>query len=315
MTALPSTVLAGGLAVVGVVSAGPGSAVLAHARWPERSPAGALVLWQALCLCAGLSFTGAALVLAAAPLDRSLPAALIAMARNALDGSPFRGLSWWEAALLVLAVIFACTLLAVLMRCFGLALRRRTAHRELLDLLTGSATTDDVRVLDHTAPAAYSLPGWHTRLVLTAGLLRLLTPAQLTAVVAHERAHLTSHHDLLLLPFQAWAAALGRLPGVRAARQSVAALAEMQADDAAARVVDSATVASALTSVALAQADAAASTSGASELPDVGATAVVRRVSRLREPHPLPAARVALVYLSALALLVIPTSLLLFGRS
>ncbi|MGI8415463.1 MAG: M56 family metallopeptidase [Nakamurella sp.] len=314
MTALPSTVLAGGLAVVGVVAAGPGSAVLARASWPERSPAGALALWQALCLCAGLSFTGAAMALAAAPLGRSLPAALIAMARNTFNGSPFRGLSFWRAALLVLAVIFACTLLAVLIRCFVLALRRRTAHRELLDLLTGSATSDDVRVLDHTAPAAYSLPGWHTRLVLTAGLLRLLTPAQLTAVVAHERAHLTSHHDLLLLPFQAWAAALGRVPGVYAAQRSVAALAEMQADDAAARLSGTDTVASALTTVALAQVDARAATSRASELPDVVATAVVRRVSRLREPHPLPAARVALVYLSALALLVIPTSLLLFGR-
>lgn len=330
MSVLAAPVLAGGLAIVGVVAAGPGSAWLASARWTDRSPMAALVLWQALCLCGGLSLTGAALVVGVEPLGHHLPAALDTLVRNTFHGRPFDGLVWWRIALLILALVFAAALLIVLGRCFVLALLRRRAHRGLLDLLTGNddpagsrqPTPTGVRVLDHAAPMAYSVPGWHTRLVLTAGLVELLTPPQLAAVVAHERAHLQSHHDLLLLPFQAWAVALGRLPGVDAARRAVAALAEMQADDAAARQVGTGragqnTVASALAAVVLA--DPAAHPGGRpgvpaqSEVPEIGGTAVIRRVRRLQQPRPLPAAVTVAVWIAAAALLGVPTLVLFIG--
>ena len=84
------------------------------------------------------------------------------------------------------------------------------------------------------AAVAYTLPGWHSRVVLSAGLVDLLTEQELAAVIEHERAHLRARHDLLVLPFQAWAVALGRIPGVRLAGGSVAELTEMLADDVAA---------------------------------------------------------------------------------
>lgn len=324
---LAAPVLAGGLAVVGVVAAVPGSAWLARARWPERSPMVSLALWQALCLCAGLSLTGAALVLAVEPLDDHLPGALITLLRNTFRGQPLLGLTPWRIALLAVAVIFAAALLVILIRCFVLALLRRRSHRELLDLLTApggpvGARGDDaelsvpagVRVVDHHVPVAYSVPGWHTRLVLTAGLVDLLTPPQLAAVVAHERAHLQSHHDLLLLPFQAWSVALGRLPGVDAARRAVAALAEMQADDAAARQVGADTVAAALAAVVLAD-RTQPGLPMPTDVPEVGGTAVVRRVRRLTHPQSMSAPAVIGVWAWAIALLAVPTVALFLGWS
>lgn len=319
--AVGAPVLAGGLAVVGLLAAGPASALLARAEWPARSPTAALVLWQSVCLCAGLAVIGGIVVLAVEPLGPRLPAALTALVRNVLDGAALRDLPGWRAGLLLLAATIAGSLLAVLIRCGVLTVRRRRAHRELLDLLTlptepeGGARRypQGVQLLDHAAPVAYGVPGWHTRLVLTVGLVDLLSGRQLAAVVAHERAHLRAHHDLLLLPFQAWSAALGRLPGVNAARAAVAALAEMHADDAAARAVDPGTVASALATVVL----AAPGTSNqlGSELPEIGSTAVIRRVARLRSPRPLSAGPTTLVYLAALLVLLAPAVVLIVDWS
>ncbi len=318
--AVGAPVLAGGLAVVGVVAAGPASALLARAEWPARSPTAALVLWQSVCLCAGLAVIGGMVVLAVEPLGPRLPAALTALVRNVLDGAALRDLPGWRAGLLLLAATIAGSLLAVLIRCGVLALRRRHTHRELLDLLTlptepdgASRYPQGVQLLDHAAPVAYGVPGWHTRLVLTVGLVDLLSGRQLAAVVAHERAHLRAHHDLLLLPFQAWSAALGRLPGVNAARAAVAALAEMQADDAAARAVDPGTVASALAAVVLA--GPGTPNHPGSELPEIGSTAVIRRVARLRSPRPLSAGRTVLVYLAALLVLLAPAVVLIINWS
>lgn len=325
MSGLSVTVIAMALAIVGSACAGPVSMRLASARWPERAPTAALVLWQAVCLCAGLSLTGAALVAGIAPLGEHLPSALLTFWRNAFRGRPFDGLSGWRVLLLLLAAVIAGALLVVLVRCFVLTVLRRRAHRQLLDLLSTGAPADhesaavdaepptrNVRVLDHDAPLAYAVPGWHTRLVLTQGIRQLLDPAQLTAVIAHERAHLNFRHALLLLPFQAWSVALGWVPGVRSARQSVAALAEMQADDAAVRTAGAGAVASAISAVALSGGGTAA-TARSKELPQVGSTAVVRRVRRLQQPEPLPRWALAGVYALAAALLLVPTAVLFLG--
>lgn len=53
-------------------------------------------------------------------------------------------------------------------------------------------------VLAATRPAAYCLPGRPPTIVLTTGALAVLDPEQLTAVLAHERAHLAGRHHLLL---------------------------------------------------------------------------------------------------------------------
>jgi Zn-dependent protease with chaperone function len=182
----------------------------------------------------------------------------------------------------------------------------------------------DVSFLDHDRAVAYTLPGWHSRIVLTAGLLDLLAPVEVAAVLEHERAHLRFRHDLLTLPFQAWARALGRIPGVRAAHRSVAELAEVLADDQAADRVDRRVLAGALAKVALSGApvaigaDGTRSSAGAVDrrttaddgIDPAGAAA---RVRRLLDPHPMPRWATALVLLAAALLLAVPTTLLLLG--
>ncbi len=232
----------------------------------------------------------------------------------------------------LLAVAIATALLVVLIRCLYLAMRRRRTHRSLIDLLSrrdpeaaNSALLSDVRVLDHASAVAYSVPGWHSRVVLSAGLLDLLTLPELAAVLEHERAHLRSRHDLLILPFQAWAASLGPVPGVQMARTAVAGLAEMLADDLAVRRARPAVLASALAKVTLASTpargaaspgpDPGADLSGATATGS-GAVAVATmtgRVRRLLDPEPLPQAATIGVYLLAALLVIVPDVLLLIG--
>jgi hypothetical protein len=331
---LPVPVLTVGLATVGVLLAGPWSVALATASWPRRTPRAALVLWQAMCLGAGLSVIGAVLVPAIYPLGDNIAEALWAGWRQLWHRDPFNGLALWQAICLVVAVAITAVLLGMLVHCLVLAVQRRRSHRSLLDLLAASAsesTTDerrrallaDVRVLDHPSPVAYSLPGWHSRVVLSAGMLELLDPDELAAVLEHERAHLRTRHDLMILPFQSWVEVLGAVPGVRMARQSVAELAEMLADDVAARRTRGRVLATALTKVTLACADRAQTgdpgraLSGAESIGSSAAatTTVTARVTRLVRPTPLPKLVTVGVYLLSALLLAVPTGLLLVGWS
>ena len=187
-------------------------------------------------------------------------------------------------------------------------MRRRRTHRSLIDLLSQagagrrrhSELVSDVRVLDHASAVAYSVPGWHSRVVLSAGPARPAHRPELAAVLEHERAHLRSRHDLLILPFQAWAASLGPVPGVQMARKAVAGLAEMLADDLALRRARPAVLASALAKVTLATApsgadgaDPGADLTGASATGSraVAVATMTGRVRRLLDPDPLPRRR------------------------
>jgi Peptidase family M48 len=92
-----------------------------------------------------------------------------------------------------------------------------------------------VVVLDHDAPAAYCMPCGRYRLVVSAGALAALGTGQLHAVLAHERAHLRYRHHLMLAVAAALARAFPRVPLFAQAGPELGVLAEMAADDAAAR--------------------------------------------------------------------------------
>jgi Zn-dependent protease with chaperone function len=169
----------------------------------------------------------------------------------------------------------------------------------------------DVRILDHRAAVAYTLPGWHSRVVLSAGLVDLLTGPELAAVIEHERAHLRARHDLLVLPFQAWAVALGKIPGVRLAGGSVAELTEMLADDVAASRTSRSSLASALAKVALSGTTPLVPPNRLADSPAITGTAVADRVRRLLDPEPLTPLQTAAVWTMSVALLSIPASVLL----
>jgi Zn-dependent protease with chaperone function len=90
-------------------------------------------------------------------------------------------------------------------------------------------------VLDAPQPAAYCVPGRPGTIVLTSGALALLDPAQLAAVLAHERAHLASRHHLLIALTRGLAAVFPAVPLFAQGPENVTRLAEMGADDAATR--------------------------------------------------------------------------------
>jgi Zn-dependent protease with chaperone function len=90
-------------------------------------------------------------------------------------------------------------------------------------------------VLDAPRPAAYCVPGRPGTIVVTSGALALLDPPQLAAVLAHERAHLAGRHHLLITLTRGLAAVFPAVPLFTQGPQNVTRLAEMCADDAAAR--------------------------------------------------------------------------------
>lgn len=119
------------------------------------------------------------------------------------------------------------------------AWRAARGQRELLTLAGRTQPgLPGVTVLDHPVPLAYCLPGRVGRrrvpVVITTGTLEQLEPAQLQAVLAHERAHQTCRHHALLLLAQALGIGFPWLPAARAAHSAVARLVELAADDAAA---------------------------------------------------------------------------------
>ncbi len=312
---LGAPVLAAALAMTSVLLAAPVSALLARAGWMRRAPRASLVLWQAVCLAAGLTMIGAGLVLALEPLGDNIFGAFQDWLSTLSAGHPLAGMTGDGIVAGTLAAAAALILFGVLIRSILLTARRRRAHRMVLDLLTtdrrpvaaarGLDLLADVRILDHSTAVAYTLPGWHSRVVLSAGLLDLLDRAQLVAVIDHEKAHVRSRHDLLVLPFQAWGTALGWLPGVRAAAESVAELTEMLADDWAVRRSTPATLAKALATVALAGVPAGSGVVG-SQTPAVAGRSVATRVNRLLHPHPLPLLQLTCIYVVAALLLALP---------
>jgi hypothetical protein len=99
----------------------------------------------------------------------------------------------------------------------------------------GVGATAQAVVLDDPRPAAYCVAGRPAAIVLTRGALALLDPPQLGAVLAHERAHLAHRDHRLLTLTQGLAAAFPGVPLFTRGAAEVDRLAEMAADDTAAR--------------------------------------------------------------------------------
>jgi Zn-dependent protease with chaperone function len=141
----------------------------------------------------------------------------------------------------------------------------------------GEWGTEATVVLDALQPAAYCVPGRPAAIVLTSGALAVLDRDQLGAVLAHERAHLAGRHHLLISLSRGLAASFPGVPVFTRGPAEVARLAELCADDAAARRTGRPALVAALLAMgtgAAVPAPALAVTSGA----------VTARVHRLLDP-------------------------------
>jgi len=157
-------------------------------------------------------------------------------------------------------------------------------------------------VLDDPRPAAYCVAGRPAAIVLTSGALAVLDQPQLSAVLAHERAHLAHGDHLLRALTQGLAAAFPGVPLFTRATAEVARLTEMSADDAAARANGRPALVAALLAIATGTAVSSTGIQGASVPGGALAAAthaVPDRVERLLRPS--SSARSAL-FATALAL-------------
>lgn len=120
------------------------------------------------------------------------------------------------------------------------ARRRAQESRRHLDLLRIAARREagphPTLWLDHDRPLAFSLAGRPGVVVATDGLHRHLTPAQVEAVLTHERAHLDGRHHLLVTIGDVVAATLPFLPLFKRAALAIREFVEMAADTAAVRL-------------------------------------------------------------------------------
>lgn len=302
------------LATLAVLLAWPVPLALAKADWPSRAPGTALVLWQAIALAGGLSMIGALVTYGLIPFGSSLLGGLSELFRHFLAGSLPPTANLVQVFALCLAVLLTGHLLLNLALTAVRTQRQRSRHLSLINLL--SAPMPDrpgTRVLDHPAPVAYCLPGvTRSVTVLSEGLVNLLDPPQLQAVIAHERAHLDQQHHVVLVAFKSWHSALPWFPIANRAENAVGLLVEMLADDQARRAVDDQTLATAIARVA---SEGTGEPDGSSlEVLHSGDSApgfARRRVLRLLSPRaPLPApARIA-VLAASVGLLFVPTLLL-----
>ncbi len=245
--------------------------LLARAAWPLRAPVLALVLWQAAGLAGGLLV-----------LTFSATVALAPVGDTHLDGLRHldrAGPVTWGAG--VVGVLVLLRLLTVLLASTARTVRARRRNRVIVDLVgEPNLLLRGASVVDHDVPVAYCLPGLRPRLVLSRGALSLLSLEELSAVLAHERAHLLQRHDLVVLPFVALGATFPFLPPVRTARAEVALLIEVLADDSAARRHDRAQLAGALWKIGTGEAPVGA-------LGAAGEDVLLRARRLLAPPDPL----------------------------
>jgi Zn-dependent protease with chaperone function len=218
------------LGALAVLLAGPLPWVLSRWTGLRRTPAAAMLLWQSTALAAVLAALGAGLSLATDRLWRP-PVAAPDVVVAGLAG--------------VVTVVVAARLLLSGHRT-GTALRRmRRLHRERVDLV--ARVDHGVSVLEHDLPVAYCVPGMTgARIVVSRSTLTRLAPAELGAVLEHERSHLRARHDLVLEAFAVLHRAFPRWVASGAARDEVEVLVEVLADRAAVRIGERRALVSAL---------------------------------------------------------------------
>ncbi|MFC6355820.1 M56 family metallopeptidase [Luethyella okanaganae] len=302
----------GALAALAVLLAWPVPIALSRASWPSRAPGIALALWQAVALAGGLSMIGALLVYGLVPFGGELPAGVSVLLGHLFSGPLPADIGATHIVAIGGALLLGTHLLLNLVDTAVRTERQRRRHHALVDLLSSPMPDrPDARVLDHPAPVAYCLPGVRTITVLSEGLIELLEPEQLHAVLAHERTHLRQYHHLVLLAFKAWDSALPWFPIANRAEHAVTLLVEMLADDEAEREVDAYTLATTIALVGSPWDGVGYARDGAATIA-ADASTVNARISRLLAPRkPLPALSRALVLAVAVGLLTVPVVSLL----
>lgn len=266
-----------GLAVV--VAAGAGH-WLPRAGWVYRAPRLGLAAWYVVLAVVVVSLSGAAVSLVVHwPVAWDTVCAWWLWSYEALTGVFGTVAQVAGMAAVVLLAGFAGRVTLAVARTARAARRARRDQGALLRLVGRWDPRLQAMVVEHPAPAAYFMPGPRGAVVVTTGAVAALLPAQLEAVLAHERAHASGRHHLLVRGVWLLARALPAADVFGQAAAQVERLLEMRADEVAACRHNRAELARAL--VTCAEANAAPRPAGA-----VAATGgdALERVHRLLHP-------------------------------
>ena len=293
-------VLVGYAGVIGFVA----PRLLLRSSWPYRAPALALAAW--LALSASFTVTVALATHRLAAPTEHFHAGVIGLLHSC--GLTADTVTTDDPAVAArLAVTLPAVVVLLVLSSFAFevlrGLRLRSRHRRVLDLVGRRSSWLRATVLDHERPAAYCLPGHRPRVVVSAGAMRLLSAAQLDAVLAHEHAHIAGRHHLVLAASQAFARVFGPLPLARHGREQTAVLLEMIADDRALRRQPRQVLAAAMYDMAAGSAPAGAFA--------VGGPSALTRLRRVLAPQRRPHA--ALRSAVAAAVVAAPSAPLLMG--
>ena len=210
--------------------------LLPKARWAYHAPGLGLAAWYAVLASIVASGTGAGMsLLARWPATQKTVCSWWAFCVDALSGNLGiigRTIGWAAIAALAVTGGFAARRLTAVLRDTARVLRD---HHEALSLVGRPDPQLGAVVLDDDRPAAYALPGWHSRIVITSGALASLPTCQVQAILAHERAHTRAHHHLLLTTARLLTSAFPSLTVFADAHRQIDRLVELHADDIATR--------------------------------------------------------------------------------
>ena len=283
-----------------------GSWLLGRSRWTARAPLLAIVtyLTAGWSVVAALGLAGLTLAVHATALGGGLSDLIGACVLRLRETYGTPGGATVAGLGLTLAGAVAARTVLTAMTHLRAAGRQALKHAQTARLVGRIEPALGAVLVEHSEPVAYCVAGRHPTVILSTGALQELDPAQLAAVLAHERAHLTGRHHRLLALARIGSLVLPFLPLMRDADAQVARLVEMHADDAAAQASDPRSLATALVVLA----------AGASPAPALAAAATdaVQRIHRLLRPaEPLSAARRRMLRATAASLAVTPVLLAL----
>jgi Peptidase family M48 len=281
-----------------------GARMLGRAGWPARAPLLAIITYLAAAwsVVAALGLAGLTLAVHATALGGELSyliGACVLRLRDAYatpGGATAAGLG-----LTLAAAVLARTALTAVTHLRAVR-RQAVQHAQTARLVGRPDAALGAVLVDHEQPAAYCVAGPHPTVILTTGALQTLNPDQLDAVLAHERAHLASHHHRLLAIARIGRQILPFLPLMRDADRQITRLVEMHADDAATAARGTGPLATALVVLAAA----------AGPAPGLAAatTDAVQRIQRLLRPaEPVSRVRRQLLGAGAAALTLTPVLL------
>jgi Zn-dependent protease with chaperone function len=270
------------------------------------APGAAVAVWLIVLasVLASWATAAAALVVYAARTwsqpDPLAVGACLAALRSAAAGQHGVGTQIGLWAMAIVVGVFTVTRAARVGRSLLRARASSRRHSRSAHIVGRRVAGVDGLVLDAPQKIAYCLGGRPATIVITTAAIAALEPPHLDAVLAHERAHLTGRHHLLLAATRALAASLPRIRLFTLAETEIAGLLEMCADDTAARRHGTAALLAAILALA-----------GADPIPAAALGAntvgVCARVSRLTDPE------TAAAHVRARLLLAAVTAVIVFG--